>query len=90
MICSTVQDEVEEGEEADEDDVPSLLSLEGTNGGDHLLLGEVMIQFSYTRTTTLYSVTGSVSRVSILALLEACELASTSFVFILIFSWLKS
>ena len=42
--CSTVQDEVEEGEEADEDDVPSLLSLEQTNGGggDHLLLGEVM------------------------------------------------
>ena len=35
---------MEEGEEADEDDVPSLLSLEQTNGGgaDHLLLGEVM------------------------------------------------
>ena len=33
---------MEEGEEADEDDVPSLLSLEQSNGGgDHLLLGEV-------------------------------------------------
>ena len=41
----TVEDEddeeVEEGEEVDED-VPSLLSLEQTNGGDHLLLGEVV------------------------------------------------
>ena len=35
---------MEEGEEVDED-VPSLLSLEETNGGDHLLLGEVMIHF---------------------------------------------
>jgi len=33
------QDEVEEGEEVEED-VPSLLSLEQTNGQDHLLLGE--------------------------------------------------
>ena len=32
---------MEEGEEVEED-VPSLLSLEQTNGGDHLLLGEVM------------------------------------------------
>ena len=38
----TVEDEeVEEGEEVEED-VPSLLSLEQTNGGDHLLLGQVM------------------------------------------------
>ena len=36
-----VQDEeVEEGEEVDED-VPNLLSVDQTNGGDHLLLGEV-------------------------------------------------
>ena len=31
---------MEEGEEVEED-VPSLLSLEQTNGQDHLLLGEV-------------------------------------------------
>ena len=37
---SFVEDEVEEGEEVEED-VPSLLSLEQTNGQDHLLLGEV-------------------------------------------------
>ena len=33
---------MEEGEEVEED-VPSLLSLDQTNGGDHLLLGEVKI-----------------------------------------------
>ena len=39
----TVQDdEVEEGEEVEED-VPNLLSVEQTNGGDHLLLGEVIL-----------------------------------------------
>ena len=38
----TVEDEeVEEGEEVEED-VESLLSLEQTNGGDHLLLGELV------------------------------------------------
>ena len=38
----TVEDEeVEEGEEVEED-VESLLSLEQSNGGDHLLLGELV------------------------------------------------
>ena len=40
-LASQYQDEVEEGEEVDED-VPSLLGLDETNGGDHLLLREVI------------------------------------------------